>query len=139
MSNIDSHCLVAVIGVNAVYWCFGNFKHSVHIDFGIQSCLPFKTRFREKTMAIHGIRYIKYNVSDNVGIAMCNLIFPLGSLKFFSLIALRMFWHTTVICVPYSDLKKLLSAKNGINSWTFSCDYFSQHSTWIITTCIDEP
>ena len=33
-----------------------------------------------------------------------------------------MFWRKTVISVVYSDLKKLI-LKNGIDSWTSSCDH----------------
>ena len=65
------------------------------------------------------------------GVARCNLTFPLESLSFFSITILRMFWRTTVICVVYRDLKKLIWQKNGINSWAFSFDHFLQLSMWI--------
>ena len=65
------------------------------------------------------------------GVARCNLTFPLESLSFFSITILRMFWRTTVNCVVYRDLKKLIWQKNGMNSWAFSFDHFLQLSTWI--------
>ena len=43
---------------------------------------------------------------------------------FFSIIVLRMFWRTIVICVVYSDLKKLICQNNRINLWAFSFDHF---------------
>ena len=73
------------------------------------------------------------------GVARCYLTFPWESLSFCSIVLLRTFWRTTVICVAYSDLKKLNWQKNGINSWTFSFDHCLQLSTWLITTLyIDE-
>ena len=54
------------------------------------------------------------------GVARCNLTFPLASLSFITITVLRMFWRTTIICVVYSALKKLIWQTNGINSWTFS-------------------
>ena len=42
-----------------------------------------------------------------------------------------MFWHTSAICVVYSNLKDSFHPRNGIKSWTFSCDYSVQ-------LCIDE-
>ena len=76
-------------------------------------------------------KFLAWHISS---VARCNLTFPLKSLTFLSIIVLRTFCSTTVICVVYSDLKKLIWQKNGINSWTFPCYNFLQYSTWIITT-----
>ena len=53
------------------------------------------------------------------GVASYNLTFPLKILTFFSIIVLRTFWRTTIICIVYSDLKKLISQKMvfGENRW----------------------
>ena len=54
------------------------------------------------------------------GVASRNLTFPFPSLSFSSISVLRMCWRTTVTCVVYSDLKKLICQKNWINSCAFS-------------------
>ena len=36
------------------------------------------------------------------GVASCNLTFPLESLSFFSIMVLRLFWGTDIICVCFS-------------------------------------
>ena len=59
------------------------------------------------------------------GAASCKLTFPLQSLSFFSIIANRMFRRTNVICVVYSDFKKIS---------IISFENFLQLSSWIITT-----
>ena len=52
-------------------------------------------------------------------------------MTFLRLYVFRTSWHTSAICVVYSNLKDSIPPKNGIKSWTFSCNYFLQLSTWI--------
>ena len=52
------------------------------------------------------------------------------------LYVLRTFWPTSAIVVVYSNLKDIFRRKNGIKSWTVSCEYFLQLSTWINSTTV---
>ena len=45
-------------------------------------------------------------------------------LTFLRLYVLGTFWHTSTICVVYSNVTDSSRPKNGIKSWTLSCDYF---------------
>ena len=68
-----------------------------------------------------------------LSVLRCHLTFPLESLTFWTITTLRTFCHLSIICVIYR-LENWVSAKNGVNSWKFSCDDLLCLSTWIIKT-----
>ena len=74
----------------------------------------------------------------NPSVAIYQLTALSYSLTFLSLYVLRTFWHMSAICVVYSNLNDRSRSKNGIKSWTFSCDYFLQLSTWINSTTVHQ-
>ena len=53
----------------------------------------------------------------------CQMTFSFGTLTFLSIIVLRTFWRSTINCVVYSDLKKLILQKNES-----TCEHFSSIS-----------
>ena len=69
-----------------------------------------------------------------LSVLRCLLTFALESLTFFIITTFRTFFHLSVICVVYSDLKILSQQKNKINSWQFPCYDLLRLSTWIIKT-----
>ena len=72
----------------------------------------------------------------NPNLAICQLTVLSQRLTFMRLYVLSTFWHTSAICVVYSDLRDSSRPKNGIKSWTFSCVYFLQLFTWINSTTV---
>ena len=88
---------------------------------------------------LKGIRGLPFIFRDfgNPSNAICQLTALSYSLTFLRLYFPGTFWLTRAICVAYSNLKGLSLRKNGIKSWTFSCDLFLQLSMWINSTTVD--
>ena len=68
-------------------------------------------------------------------VAICQLTALSQSLTFLRLYILRTFWHTSAICVVYSNLKDSFRPKNLMKLWICLWDYYLQLSQ---QQCIDE-
>ena len=114
-TSIDKRCVSDCVFYNALFNFAIMLFQNIHIFTLLRRLLD---------------EFLAWLISD---VARCNLTFTLEILSFFSIMLFRMFQRTPVICVVYSDLKRLIWPNNRINSRTFSCYHFLQLSPWIIT------
>ena len=78
-----------------------------HKNCMIEAHWSLLTKFRNVSQTIRRLldTLLAWHIS---AIASCNLTFLLEGLISFSIIVLRTFWRTTIICIVYIDLKNLM-------------------------------